>query len=230
MNLKILTELDRILKRNPALKTNKHSFCQVINGIFDIDLKTIDYTSNKHGSMPDLCEQIDRACLHKYFSKIWQPETKKFKYSGLAIIDEVNKMNPDNVIDVGCGYNEFKGKIKNLIGIDPYNDKADVMTHILDYKSDIEFDVAICLGSINFGSSDKILSELQGVVNIVKSGGFLYFRVNPGIQHTKKEAKWINFYDWDPVFISNAANYLNCEVLVLRQDDGDRLYFVLRKN
>ena len=123
-----------------------------------------------------------------------------------------------------------RGKIKNLIGIDPYNDKADIMTHILDYKPNIEYDVAICLGSINFGSSDKILSELQGVVNIVKSGGFLYFRVNPGIQHTKKEAKWINFYDWDPVFISNAANYLNCEVLVLRQDDNDRLYFVLRKN
>ena len=102
MNLKILTELDRILKHNPALKTDKHAFCQVINGIFDINLKDIDYNSNGHGSIPDLGEQIDRACLRHYFSKIWQPETKKFKYSGLAIIDEVNKMNPDNVIDVGC--------------------------------------------------------------------------------------------------------------------------------
>ena len=61
-------------------------------------------------------------------------ETKKFKYSGLAIIDEVNAMNPDNVIDIGCGYNEFKGKIKNLIGIDPYNDRADIDVHTLDYK------------------------------------------------------------------------------------------------
>jgi len=230
MNLKILTELDRILKNNPALKTDKHAFCQVINGIFNINLKDIDYnSSNGHGSIPDLGEQIDRACLRHYFIKIWQPETKKFKYSGLAIIDEVNKMNPDNVIDVGCGYNEFRGKIKNLVGIDPYNDKADIMTHILDYKSDVKFDVAICLGSINFGSSDKILSELQAVVNMVKSSGLLYFRVNPGIQHTKKEAKWINFYDWDPVFISNTANYLNCEVVVLKQDDHNRLYFVLRK-
>jgi len=201
----------------------------VINGIFDINLKDINYSSDKHGSMPDLCEQIDSACLRRYFSEIWQPETKKFKYSGLAFIDEVNNLNPDNVIDVGCGYNEFKGKIKNLVGIDPYNDKADVMVHILDYKADIEYDVAICLGSINFGSSDKILSELQAVVNMVKENGLIYFRVNPGIQHTPEESRWINFYDWDPVFISNSANYLNCELLVLRQDD-DRLYFVLRKN
>ena len=103
------------------------------------------------------------------------------------------------------------------------------MVHTLDYKPDVEYDVAICLGSINFGSSDKILAELENVVGMVKSGGFLYFRVNPGIQHTRPAAKWINFYDWDPVFISNAARYLNCEVLILRQDENNRLYFVLRK-
>ena len=224
MNLKILHELDRILKNNPSLQANKHAYCQVVNGVFDIELKQIDDTE-----VHALAEQIDRAVLKNYFSKVWQPETKKFKYSGLAIIDEVNAMNPDNVIDIGCGYNEFKGKIKNLIGIDPYNDRADIDVHTLDYKPDIKFDVAICLGSINFGSSDKILAELENVVSMVKSGGMLYFRVNPGIQHDKPEAKWINFYDWDPVFISNAAQYLNCDVLTLRQDDNNRFYFVLRK-
>ena len=224
MNLKVLHELDRILKNNPSLQANKHAYCQVVNGVFDIELKQIDDVE-----IHALAEQIDRAVLKNYFSKVWQPETKKFKYSGLAIIDEVNAMSPDNVIDIGCGYNEFKGKIKNLIGIDPYNDRADIDIHTLDYKPDIQFDVAICLGSINFGSSDKILAELENVVNMVKSGGMLYFRVNPGIQHDKPEAKWINFYDWDPVFISNAAQHLNCDVLTLRQDDNKRFYFVLRK-
>lgn len=224
MNLKILHELDRILKNNPSLQANKHAYCQVVNGVFDIELKQIDDIQ-----IHALAEQIDRAVLKNYFGKVWQPEIKKFKYSGLAIIDEVNAMNPDNVIDIGCGYNEFKGKIKNLIGIDPYNDRADIDVHTLDYKPDIQFDVAICLGSINFGSSDKILNELENVVNMVKSGGMLYFRVNPGIQHDRPAAKWINFYDWDPVFISNSAQYLNCDVLVLRQDDNNRFYFVLRK-
>ena len=224
MNLKILNELDRILKNNPSLKSNSHAYCQVVNGVFDIELNQIDDTE-----IHALAEQIDRAVLKNYFGKVWQAETKKFKYSGLAIIDEVNAMNPDNVIDIGCGYNEFKGKIQNLTGIDPYNDRADISIHTLDYKSDVEYDVAICLGSINFGSSDKILGELENVVSMVRSGGFLYFRVNPGIQHDKPAAKWINFYDWDPIFISNAAEYLKCDVLTLRQDDNDRFYFVLRK-
>ena len=224
MNLKILNELDRILKSNPSLQSDKNTFCQVVNGVFDIELSQINDIE-----IHALAEQIDRAVLSNYFSKVWQPETKKYKYSGLSIIDEVNSMNPDNVVDIGCGYNEFKGKINNLVGIDPYNDRADISIHTLDYKPDVEFDVAICLGSINFGSSDKILAELENVVNMVKSGGFLYFRVNPGIQHDKPAAKWINFYDWDPIFISNAAEHLNCNVLTLRQDEGDRFYFVLRK-
>ena len=224
MNLKILNELDRILKSNPRLQSDTYTFCQVINGVFDISLTKINNIE-----IHELAEQIDREVLKNYFSKVWQPETKKFKYSGLAIIDEVNSMNPSNVIDIGCGYNEFKGKIKNLTGIDPYNERADISIHTLDYKPDVQYDVAICLGSINFGSSDKILKELANVVGIVRTGGFLYFRVNPGIQHTKPAARWINFYDWDPIFISNAAEYLNCNVIKLRQDDNDRFYFVLRK-
>ena len=224
MNLKILNELDRILKNNPNLTADKHAYCQVVNGVFNIELNQIDDTE-----IHALAEQIDRAVLKNYFGSVWQAETKKFKYSGLAIIDEVNGMNPDNVIDIGCGFNEFKGKIQNLTGIAPYNDRADICIHTLDYKPEVEYDVAICLGSINFGSSDKILGELENVAGMGKSGGFLYFRVNPGIQHDKPAAKWINFYDWDPVFISNAAQYLNCDVLTLRQDDNNRFYFVLRK-
>lgn len=225
MNLKILNELDRILKRNPGLLADKSALCQVVNGVFDIELDKIDADTDTY----QLADIIDDAVLANYFSRIWQPETKKYKYSGLAIIDEVNAMNPDAVIDIGCGYNEFKGKIQNLIGIDPYNSRADINVPLLDYKTDVKYDVAICLGSINFGSSDKIVSELTAAVNLVKDGGLLYFRVNPGQQHAAPESTWINFYDWDPVFISNMAKLLNCELLTLRKDIN-RLYFVLRKS
>ena len=121
MNLKILNELDRILKNNPSLFTDKESLCQVVNGVFNIELASVDTTD-----VTTLADIIDDAVLGQYFSKVWYPETKKFKYSGLSIIDEVNAMKPRAVIDIGCGYNEFKGKIDNLIGIDPYNKKADI--------------------------------------------------------------------------------------------------------
>jgi hypothetical protein len=225
MNLKILTELDRIFKNNPDLVNNKHTLTQVVNGAFDIEIPLLN-TSNIY----DLCDIIDDAVLARYFGTVWQAETKKYKYSGLAIIDEVNEMNPEAVIDIGCGFNEFSGKIQNLIGIDPYNKRADFKATVLTYQTDTKYDVAICLGSINFGSSDKIIAEVTAAVNLVKPGGLLYFRVNPGIQHTKKEAKWINFYDWDPVFISNLSIALGCDLVMLRQDLGDRFYFVLRKH
>jgi hypothetical protein len=224
MNLKILNEVDRILKKNPSLHSDRDALCQVVNGVFDIELESISDDT----STIELAEIIDNTVLTRYFSKVWQPETKKYKYSGLSIIDEVNAMNPNAVIDIGCGYNEFKGKIQNLIGIDPFNSRADVNSTVLDYKTDQKFDVAICLGSINFGSSDKIISELTAAVNLVKAGGLLYFRVNPGQQHVKPEAHWINFYDWDPVFVSNMSKHLNCELLTLRKD-LNRLYFVLKK-
>ena len=42
-----------------------------------------------------------------------------YTYSGLNLIEDVNALDPDLVIDVGCGHNRFKGHIKNLIGFDP---------------------------------------------------------------------------------------------------------------
>ena len=224
MNLKIITELNRLVKNNPKLLLDKNQFLQVINGTFAIELDNIDNTDINY-----LEKIVDDAVLSGYFGKVWYPETKKYKYSGLAIIDEVNAMNPESVIDIGCGYNEFKGKINNLIGIDPYNNKADIKTSVEDFKTDKKFDVAICLGSINFGGSQKIIEEVEKVINLVKDGGYIYFRVNPGEQHSAPEARWINFYDWDPVFISNVANAFNCELITLRQDIGNRFYFVLRK-
>ena len=86
-------------------------------------------------------EAIDDACLNKYFSKYWQNDMKKWKYSGVQLIDEVNNLKPRAVLDVGCGYNEFRGKIKNLIGIDPYNKNADLEVGTLQYKTNKLFDV-----------------------------------------------------------------------------------------
>lgn len=224
MNIKILTKLNDIMRENPKLAFDSATLTQVINGVFDIDLDVLPTTDTV-----ELSKHIDNIILNNYFSKIWQPETKRYKYSGLTLIDEINDMKPRDVIDIGCGYNEFKGKIHNLIGIDAYNDKADIKVPLMDFNPAHKYDVAICLGSINFGSTEKILGELNKVIGMMEQGGLLYFRVNPGIQHERAESRWINFYDWDPVFISNVAKTFNCELLTLRQDSNNRFYFVLKK-
>ena len=217
-----------MFQASPQLMKDDVLLNQAVNGTFGVDIKDITFTN-----IVDLTNTIDYNVLKKYFTTVWQPITKKYKYSGLSIVDEVNNLKPLRVLDLGCGYNEFKGKINNLIGIDPYNNKADIQSSILDYKSQEQFDVVISLGSINFGTVDKVYLELENAVSLTKQGGLLYFRVNPGEQHKAPEAQWIQFFNWTSEFIINSSSALNCSILKLEQevnDRGTRYYFVLRKN
>jgi len=216
---------------------NKKIFAQLLgHSQNDLDKITQPYILETFGVEVKRCdtleqyvEAIDVACLHKYFSKYWENDIKKWKYSGLALIDEVNSLKPRAVLDVGCGYNEFRGKIDNLIGIDPYNDKADHEVGTLEYRTDQKFDVIMCLGSINFGSRDKILSEMGRCVDLLEDGGTMFFRVNPGVQHNKPEAKWIEFFAWNVPFIIELSEMFNLKVLDIRDDSNQRKYFIYRK-
>ena len=192
--------------------------------------ETFDVNCNqKFTSVEEYVQYIDNQCLDAYFSKIWQPDMKKWKYSGLKLIDEVNALNPRSVLDVGCGYNEFKGKIKNLTGIDPYNDLADYKISIMDFRSNEKFDVILCLGSVNFGSQDKITAEIAKTVHLLEEGGTIFFRVNPGVSHDNSESRWIEFFAWNVPFIIELAEKFNLKVLDIRDDANQRKYFVYRK-
>ena len=192
-------------------------------------LETFGVKVERCDTIEQYVEAIDNACLHRYFSKYWNNDMKKWKHSGLALIDEVNGLKPRAVLDVGCGYNEFKGKINNLIGIDPYNDHADLEVSTLEYKTDQKFDVVLCLGSVNFGNREKIIAEVGRCVNLLADGGTMFFRVNPGVQHNKPEADWIEFFAWNVPFIIELAGMFNLNVLDIRDDTNQRKYFVLRK-
>ena len=216
---------------------NKKIFAQLLvhseNDLNKIDMpyiqETFGVTVNRCGTLEQYAEAIDDACLHKYFSKYWENDMKKWKYSGLALIDEVNSLKPRAVLDVGCGYNEFRGKIDNLTGIDPYNDQADLQVSTLQYRTNQKFDVIMCLGSVNFGSRDKIIAETGRCVDLLEDGGTMFFRVNPGVQHDKPEAKWIEFFAWNVPFIIELSEMFNLKILDIRDDSNQRKYFIYRK-
>ena len=72
--------------------------------------------------------------LNKYFSTTWRSNLAQYEYSGYALID---KVKPEElVLDVGCGFNEFKQHIPNLVGVDPANDLADVKLPIEFFAAD----------------------------------------------------------------------------------------------
>lgn len=218
MNKKILAELLTYSQNKIELITPEY-----IKKTFDVEL------DKKYQRLEDYVEAIDNLVLDRYFSKYWNADMKKWKYSGLQLIDEVNALKPRAVLDVGCGYNEFKGKIKNLTGIDPYNYHADWKIHLKDFRTKIKYDVILCLGSINFGSRSKIESEIKMCVDLLEKDGIMFFRVNPGVQHDKHEARWIEFFSWNVPFIIEMAEKFDLQVLDIRDDTNQRKYFVLRK-
>lgn len=224
MNIRILNELERVLQISPQVLKNEMKLRQLIQATFNVRVDDVSFKS-----IGDLVDRIDFEVLSKYFGEVWQPKTKQFKYSGLKLIDEINSLNPTSVLDLGCGYNEFKTKIPHLIGVDPYNKNADVQQTILDYNPGKQFDVVIVLGSINFGSTDKVFAELEHAVELCAPGGTMFFRVNPGVLHPAPESNWIVFYPWNANFIQNCADHFGVDILDLRNDSNNRMYFVWRK-
>jgi len=111
----------------------------------------------------------------------WQASMDRFPLSGFALVDEINALAPRVVVDVGCGFNPFKGKIRNLVGIDLVNDAADLVCDLQAAPfAQASVDVALALGSINFGTADDIVAALRTVQRWLRPCGCLYMRGNPG--------------------------------------------------
>ena len=86
---------------------------------------------------------------------------------------------------------------KNIIGIDPAFDQADVKCTIEEYVPDRLFDVATCLGSINFGTIETIEEQIDKVVSCLKPVSRIYWRLNPGRKdHNNEECNQVPFFPW----------------------------------
>jgi hypothetical protein len=177
------------------------------------------------GTLADIVNNLSERYILRFFSEIWKPRTGDYAHTGWDLVDEVNKINPERALDVGCGYHPFKGRIQNLIGIDPYNDQADYEVDILDYKVKPEsHDVILALGSINFNSKDEIEARFSHCVNLLKQGGKFYLRANPGIPH--KAGPYVDIFPWSFEVVNEFAEKYNLKLETFKKDANERLYFV----
>ena len=135
-------------------------------------------------------------------------------------------IQPDEqVIDVGCGFNEFRQHIPNLLGIDPANSSADYRIGIEGFVSNEKFDVAFCLGSINFGNEGNILNQIKCVVNLLKPKARIYWRCNPGLKdHNNNECEQIDFYPWTIDKHIKFSELFGFRLDVCRWDSNNRIY------
>lgn len=186
-----------------------------------------------------LTTDLQTLIIDMYFSKYWKGNTQGFEKSGSVLVDKVNNLKPQSVLDVGCGYNPYKGKIDNLVGIDPFNTKADVQQNVVQYQyfnQDKQYDVVLALGSVNFGNRNKILTEIEAIDKLTKPGGYQFWRVNPGLEHNCPEFPLVNlidFFPWDKQFIDGIANVYGYNIIEYDEEhntNGDkRLFFCFHK-
>ena len=180
------------------------------------------------GTLRSIVDDISERYILRFFSEIWKPRTGDYEHTGWELAEEINKLNPEKVLDVGCGYHPFKGRINNIIGIDPYNNCADYEVDILDYKVKPEsHDVIIALGSINFNSRDEINARFAHCVDLLKQGGKFYLRANPGITH--KTGPYVEIFPWTFEVVNEFAEKYNLYLDTFKKDANDRLYFVYTK-
>ena len=214
----ILIDADTVVQELPWTPARYRKFKDAVEAELSLPC---DYV----GTLKHITHDLSERYINRFFGEIWKPRTGDYDYTGWELANEINKQNPRSVLDVGCGYHPFKGRINNLVGIDPYNNCADYMVDILDYVG--SHDVIIALGSINFNSRDEIESRFEKCVDMLDSGGQFYLRANPGIAH--KTGPYVEIFPWTFEVVKEFAEKYNLKLLEFKKDANDRLYFVYKK-
>lgn len=177
------------------------------------------------GTLKSIVDDLSERYIHRFFAEIWKPRTGEYDYTGWALAEEISQTDPLAVLDVGCGYHPFKGRIPNLVGIDPYNNCADYEVDILDYRvRPGTYDVIIALGSINFNSRADVEQRFAHCVNLLKSGGKFYLRANPGVTH--KAGPYVDIFPWTFEVVNEFAERYHLQLDTFKRDANQRLYFV----
>jgi len=192
-------------------------------------VRTFDVEPDLSGSVSEVAEDIDTKYAARFWGGgVWQPRTEVYQYTGWGVVDEITKRNPGKVLDVGCGYNQFKPRIPNLVGIDRFNNSADYMVDILEYNVEPDtYDAVIVFGSINFGDYGDISARFRKVFELTAPGGRIYVRANPGESH--KNGPWICIFPWDFETAHRIARENDATLVTFKRDNGNRLYFVYEK-
>lgn len=188
----------------------------------------LQLSSDFVGTLQVIVADLSNRYTHRFFSEIWKPRTGEYEYTGWELAEEINKSNPRSVLDVGCGYHPFKGKIQNIVGIDPHNSAADYEVDILEYRvRPGSHDVIIALGSINFNSQDEIEERFAHCVDLLAPGGRFYLRANPGIPH--KTGPYVDIFPWSFEVVKQFEEKYNLRLETFKKDANQRLYFVYSK-
>jgi cyclopropane fatty-acyl-phospholipid synthase-like methyltransferase len=144
--------------------------------------------------------------------ELWNTDLSCYPLSGLNLIPQITNLNPHKILDVGCGYNEFKKYFWNLEGVDLANANADWVGDILDYPAnDNTYDVILALGSVNFIDQQTVYKQMKWIANKLKVGGTIFMRVNPS--NPPSSTILNQFYAWSIEDIYKVGEENNLQIV-----------------
>lgn len=155
---------------------------------------------------------INQKALDQYFANHWNGGQDNWSITNTENI--ASKIKDDElVLDVGCGYNPFEGHIKHLYAFDPAINGGHELCTLEEFTTTLKFDVILCMGSINFGSREHIANQVKKIVSLLKPGGRIYWRQNPGNpDHGNKECMDVPFFPWDKAANNELAGRFGCYI------------------
>jgi len=110
------------------------------------------------------------------------------------------------------------------MGIGITNVGCDEQVSIEHFEPAILFDVAFCLGSINFGTEEVIHNQIKKIVSILEDKARIYWRCNPGkADHNNEQCKDIDFFPWSIEYHEKWSKEFGFRLQHVR-DDHNRIY------
>lgn len=101
----------------------------------------------------------------------------------LYYINFLAELEPDQIIDIGCGMNNWKDFYPNIYGIDsehPAADRIEKFDHDFSLRNTESHQCAFTIGGLVFNSFATIKDQMLDFINIIKPGGRGYMSFNVG--------------------------------------------------
>lgn len=147
-----------------------------------------------------------KSLMKKEGEFFWKRDINKWEKCGEETINFINGLSPSLVLDLGCGDNQYKRFVPSIVGIDLINELADIKADIsaIPYANE-SADAVICFGSINFGDTELIRTQLTEMLRVLKPGGYAIFRGNMNDHDDERHI----YYGWNKDLVYHWTTELN---------------------
>lgn len=191
-------------------------------------------------------QTVTQAAHRLYWDRLWPAKLRitgdngkklleNTTYTGLGLVDSVNALDPDLVLDVGCGQNFYKNKIKNLVGIDIFGKDCDLNFDYFSSDYAVKADAILVLGVLEYGTPEEVHQKLARIKKNCHKTTEVFFRFNvsPKFMHEVMPGIDISFFMHklllSPEHWNQAVERAGFKILVSNWDTPDQRWHIRAK-